>query len=543
MHPAKEPKKRRGLLRRIWTVIWRGTVCVCAPFVIVYLYYGVRVWTGEIRVSRDYIREFNAPAEATPAEERGWPLLSAALASLSRPTYARPPQGGVSVPIDYFVTDPESPQWPIAAQYLRDNRHALDRLIMAAQKQRLAFRVGEDNVPKADADDDQTPATPMGTGARPILFLAPLEPIRELEKAHRLMMGDALLAADESDGDRVIQCIRAGLRISEWAAEYPRRINEIVGCGLLGATCITITSILERSPASLSDAQWTEVHRALAGFNGGNALRISAAVDFAAVDDFIQRVYTDDGNGGGLLHVPSQQALGSSARSTWIFQMPGYRPLELLAAPIAAAFFVDRSDASHWVSRLRAAFAEESKYPLWELPETSPYLAEFEGVRQRLVSGVRHGSIAVLVPALDRGQGHSESTMQVRDAARAAIALELFRRAHGMYPATLRDFVPAFLPEIPLDRHTGRPLNYAVHNSVPVLYGVGMDLDDDGGTPPAALKGPWTASSEVMKWEHPAQLELRKREWPERIPDGDWIHFPPSFAHKSEHRKSVETTN
>ena len=41
-----------------------------------------------------------------------------------------------------------------------------------------------------------------------------------------------------------------------------------------------------------------------------------------------------------------------------------------------------------------------------------------------------------------------------------ACAVERYRMAHGRLPATLEDLVPAFLPSVPTDPLTGKPLCY-----------------------------------------------------------------------------------
>lgn len=64
-----------------------------------------------------------------------------------------------------------------------------------------------------------------------------------------------------------------------------------------------------------------------------------------------------------------------------------------------------------------------------------------------------------------------------------AIALELYRRRHGAWPATLAELIPDLLPEIPLDRYDGAPLRYRLIQGKPVIYSVGEDGNDDGLLP------------------------------------------------------------
>jgi hypothetical protein len=62
-----------------------------------------------------------------------------------------------------------------------------------------------------------------------------------------------------------------------------------------------------------------------------------------------------------------------------------------------------------------------------------------------------------------------------------AIALERYRRQHGVYPTSLTNLAPAFLAAVPLDFMDGRPLRYQPTDAGFVLYSVGLDCMDDGG--------------------------------------------------------------
>jgi hypothetical protein len=62
---------------------------------------------------------------------------------------------------------------------------------------------------------------------------------------------------------------------------------------------------------------------------------------------------------------------------------------------------------------------------------------------------------------------------------RAAIAF--YQRQHGKLPATLDALCPQFLPNVPLDPFSGRPLRYSITKEGWMVWSVGSDLKDDGG--------------------------------------------------------------
>ncbi|MEI2722644.1 MAG: hypothetical protein V9H26_03600 [Verrucomicrobiota bacterium] len=63
-----------------------------------------------------------------------------------------------------------------------------------------------------------------------------------------------------------------------------------------------------------------------------------------------------------------------------------------------------------------------------------------------------------------------------------AIALERYRLRHGRPPNDLAALVPDFLPAVPIDLMSGRPLAYLLTaGGASTLYSVGEDGRDDGG--------------------------------------------------------------
>ena len=64
----------------------------------------------------------------------------------------------------------------------------------------------------------------------------------------------------------------------------------------------------------------------------------------------------------------------------------------------------------------------------------------------------------------------------------ADLAIRLFQRDHGRLPATLDELLPNYLSAIPLDAYVQKPLIYRPTADAFLLYSVGHDGRDDGGT-------------------------------------------------------------
>jgi hypothetical protein len=89
----------------------------------------------------------------------------------------------------------------------------------------------------------------------------------------------------------------------------------------------------------------------------------------------------------------------------------------------------------------------------------------------------------VLAPAVERVVSAATEADAGRLLARTALALTAFKAKTGSYPDKLDALVPDFLPRVPLDAFSGRPLRMKRDGDGLVIYSVGPNLADDGGRP------------------------------------------------------------
>jgi len=92
------------------------------------------------------------------------------------------------------------------------------------------------------------------------------------------------------------------------------------------------------------------------------------------------------------------------------------------------------------------------------------------------------------------------------DLARVACALERYRLAHGEYPKTLDALAPQFNETLPHDVINGQPLHYRrADDGQFVLYSVGWNEKDDGGTVVLTKVGTVDRESGDWVWQYPAK--------------------------------------
>jgi hypothetical protein len=89
----------------------------------------------------------------------------------------------------------------------------------------------------------------------------------------------------------------------------------------------------------------------------------------------------------------------------------------------------------------------------------------------------------MILPALSKTfVRDAEHAAHIR-VALTALAVERFRRAHNnSLPKDLAELAPTFLASIPTDPFDGKPLRFKSRGEDFVVYSVGSDQKDDGGT-------------------------------------------------------------
>jgi hypothetical protein len=128
---------------------------------------------------------------------------------------------------------------------------------------------------------------------------------------------------------------------------------------------------------------------------------------------------------------------------------------------------------------------------------STPYSQETLHVLWKCSNSLAQGTpynilAAIAIPNFEKAfQSTAENQTKINQAA-LACALERFKNARGHYPESLDELKPVFMANIPHDIIGGQPLHYHRASDKFVLYSVGWNQTDDGGTPGASREqGDW----------------------------------------------------
>jgi hypothetical protein len=88
-----------------------------------------------------------------------------------------------------------------------------------------------------------------------------------------------------------------------------------------------------------------------------------------------------------------------------------------------------------------------------------------------------------------------------------ALAAERYRRQHDGWPETLDHLIPTYLAAVPLDPFDGKSLRYRHLDDGVVIYSVGADGKDNGGTliRPGSYSPEWDVGIRLWDVKHRRQ--------------------------------------
>ena len=527
----------------------------------IYLFAAVRFFTGKPNVEIDYLGRMATPIAAIPDSERAWPLYREALLALDRT--GDKPEYAVSSPLDIDADDEETRQmWEATVAWMPQAEEAIASLHQAAERPKMGLVPTyipdeADWVLYPDTDFRDTantePENALLDGSLVGVLLPHLSRVRELARvlaAHAWITAEGAATATGSGEPApeasgiVVDDLVALVRLAEHTNEMSLLINQLVGVAVYNLAIQQTIDLLEHHPDVFTRDDLTRLAHEIAGYERGDPL-IDLTWERYFFLDIAQRLYSDDGRGGGRITASGLQML---TEDPWLAQggaAPAPGPLTYALGPVLRMTAVDRDTA---VSLHHARFDRAERLmrtPTWERDATS-----LDGGGDNdspfIVDLLRFNLSDLLTPALDNLARMPWKTMTLRDAALTAIALELAHRdlggGAGDWPTSLEDLVPTYLPRLPLDMFDGQPLRYRVtEDGHPVLYSIGIDYDDDGGTPPAETRrskdyrvDEWQPKEVIMArvseteaardpatGEIPNETRLTLR----GVPDGDWIIF------------------
>lgn len=541
-------KRKRPLAWQIraWTLrvlgAAAGVVLLTAGFMT------ARFFIGSPTIERNFIVELNAPIDALDEDERGWPLLKEAWATLGPAHYlgyeamqTRADDYVRSVQPDEEVDQERShtgidllPVVPADHPDADDVRAIYERvqpelalLREAASKPRLGLmftskwtELPEElyNTPEArgwlsdpipESDDPAEQEWIVG------VLLPALGPQRI---AAKWLGYDARMKIAEGDAAGALDSVDAMLGFADQCAEDHFLIGYLVAIAIEHLAIQAVSDMLVEHRDALGDEHLVDLAHT---FGAPRLEQIPLEGEKMSFEDFLQRAFTDDGSGDGYLTNEGFEMIRLlEAFSGQI----GDGLVENASIVAQIALVGSRADQQRTADRAYAQLrAEEAAgYGIYrDTPLKSDAMIE-------ALDHHRYLPLRIVLPALSRVLSIKLERRARTEALLLGIAAELYRRETGAWPTTASDLAPRFIPFVPEDPVTGEPIAIAPGDETILVYSMGPDRDDDGGRmdPDTERDMRPEPRDTYVEWPSGRVYAAPLQEPDEDTPDGDWVLFP-----------------
>jgi len=105
---------------------------------------------------------------------------------------------------------------------------------------------------------------------------------------------------------------------------------------------------------------------------------------------------------------------------------------------------------------------------------------EVESVRHRVPP---HILTAILVPVFAHSSRRRDQASATLGVDQIALLLKVYRARKGAYPDSLEPLTDLVDRHLPMDPFSGKPFRYERRGAGFIVYSIGPNLKDDGGTP------------------------------------------------------------
>jgi hypothetical protein len=549
IHSFGDPRLAAQLIRRAkrcgrplaWHV-GRGVGRMMTVLVIAYVAVGLYVLSARPSIKTDYLAIFNARAFAVPEAERAWPLYRNAMNAMAGSGDCPGPPNPVAHNVHW-----EDAGWSEAEQFVMQHAAAIALLREAGRRAALGLPVWPED--ESFAPEDRSflgrPSAANADSQRRtfpdlkdrLLCETQLPQTELLRRASQLLAIDARRAALAGNARIALADVLAQSGMSRQVQEAPCISCALVAGEILASAYSVVQNVLTDQRELWSDDELRDLAREFVQFDidWGRAIEGQRNMFY----DVVQRIYTDDDDGGGRFVPGGMRTLSRLVPRYQTWKQRDYwwptGKAGFFALPAADLYIASRAKMTAMYERHLGRVNRTLATPIWEW-NLSPHQPSVPSFDDQPWQAYRHYLVSVFAPATERVPHMAEYRRGQRDGVLIGIALERYRREHGNWPASLSELAPHWLPALPVDRITGKPLHLRVLDDRVLVYSEGVDRDDDGGRLPPGHAG----NHETPAADFAAPIFWTGDPTTEFANDGDWVIWSttkgrePSNGHRVE---------
>jgi hypothetical protein len=264
--------------------------------------------------------------------------------------------------------------------------------------------------------------------------------VQHLRQAARVLALDAHVRAHRGDVEGAVHSMTTIAALADSLDREPIMVSQLVRVAI---ESIAVNTMAELTPyLQLNDSQWQRL---------ADSLR-----EDEQPADSLQRT------------IAGEQAMGLVAFN----QLDETTGLGMISRDDDRAYYLESmqrlSEACELPPRQAMHAAQQIQQDIADTVGNSP------------ISRLRYTLTSMAMPASDNFVGAVFDSQARRRVGQTLLAIHRYRQQRGAWPPSLDQLVADYLPQLPLDPYTGKPLLYRVEGNGYVLYSVGKNGMDDG---------------------------------------------------------------
>ena len=500
----RRAKKR---CRPLWQTVVARAFQTVGVLILCFILYLVWFLTGKPVITTNYVAELNRIVRPIADDS----LNAAPLYHKAAELYQKVPDD-IAKLLRKKCREATAEEKQLIEKWITDNEETLE-LVIAGSNKPYYWR---------------TYANKQNTGEMISVQIPHLSEFRDLTRA---LLWRAQLRAEQGRYQDAFGDIKCCYRFGQHLKGDKSLVEQLVGIAIEALAAQTIRDIL--SEHRIDSPVLAELQQGVEKMIADEDCTVSFKFEKLSIYDEIQRSFTDGLGGGHIIpkHIakllPEVQIISSLSTGSGRVPTPRKQKVNWLSERISDIRDVVEDVA--YQSKIIAAWTKKGGYVLFFHPDKyetremvdglydyweqtarkSPAQIRAENIDiEKQAMEIVEGNILleIFTPAIGRVCEIAHRNRIDVEATLAVIAILRYKEDVGDYPENLDELIEAgLLKALPIDPYSDQPLVYKRTESDFVLYGVGENFKDDGGTI--------------------AVVDGRLRKWGTKE-EGDWVFWP-----------------
>ena len=340
--------------------------------------------------------------------------------------------------------------------------------------------------------------------------------LASVRQCARVLALDATVAASRGQGAAAVDDLAAIVAMSMQVQQPRFLICDLVAVAMRAVAAQRAVMLLEAMPDAFTDADLARLQAVMRSVPAELAM-LELWGERIGFEDAVQWVYSDDGDGDGFFNPTTENVsmlssidAGSLGSDNTMSSMQSV--MVSLVRPGAAIWMAGRKDMMDFYDRWCEELTARRDWTLGTLATAAPTQTDAPLRAGDAVFKSRYLLAALLLPAIDKANTVLAADRAQRDAVDVAAACVRFRHAKGVWPTSMAELVPAYLPSVPSDPWNGKAIGMKGDGTAFRVWSVGEDMVDQGGELSMGSQSP----------------RPQPRFGSERAPACDWVWFAPT---------------